>query len=281
MDFKRVMLLSVRGWILGICLLWGWRCGAGQFVELTAEIEMDDWDYRFFTDSLHSYPGAGNEPSIFRQAGNLRCVVGTNEWMIEGRYPNQTVQHWFTGTNIVTRFTPINPTETNTLAQAGVRAGEPQVYVEASADGNPGRPGGVADLMPFDYAAKASWLAFCSGPALRREGRRIYPTSDQWKESSIFFTGWTDRTTVFPDELGLPKSISLVTTNRQIVFQYQVRRSTNVLGWSLPLEFYAVQYLGSNSIGWRVDVTIKGRVTSIGAGKGPILPVEVQRAATR
>ena len=68
---------------------------------------------------------------------------------------------------------------------------------------------------------------------------------------------------VFDDSLGLPQSVTLTTTNKQPIFQYQVRRSTNVLGWNIPLEFYGIQYIGSVSNGWRADFSFKGKVTDI------------------
>jgi len=89
------------------------------------------------------------------------------------------------------------------------------------------------------------------------------------------------QTEVFRDSLGLPKSIQLVTTNNQSVFQYQVHRSTNVLGWNFPLEFFGVQYVPTRTNGWKVHLTLKGKVTAIGVGAEPQIPAKVVRAAKK
>ena len=84
-----------------------------------------------------------------------------------------------------------------------------------------------------------------------------------------------DKPVVFKDALGLPESLDLITTNDQRMYQYQVRQSTNFLGWTIPLEFYAVQYLPIGSNAWKVHLTMKGRVTDIHAGTKPRVPDEV------
>ena len=132
--------------------------------------------------------------------------------------------------------------------------------------------------MGFNVSARISWLVFCSAPTLKQEGRRIFPPSDLWKESSIFYSGWSDSTRVFQDTLGLPRSIELVSTNGQPIFQYQVRRSTNILGWHIPLEYYGVQYEPTRTNGWKVHLTFKGKVTSIGPATAPEISTEVMKA---
>src|SRR5262249_11907199 len=150
-------------------------------------------------------------------------------WMIESDFPTCKVTRWFTGTNIIehTIITKATPdatlkrmSEHTRLALAAPPAGHKHTRVYESADGNPGRPRRVAYLMGFDFAGTVPWLAFCSGPVLKYEGRTIFPPGALWKESAIAFAGWTDVTEVFQDDLGLPKSISLVFTNSQPIFQY-------------------------------------------------------------
>ena len=88
---------------------------------------------------------------------------------------------------------------------------------------------------------------------------------------------FSDRTTVFQDAFGLPKSVVLYTTNGQPVLQYSVTASTNVLGWEFPLEFYLAQYRPAylpdsrrfGGSGWELQLTAKGRVTAIGVGTKP------------
>src|SRR5262245_59569244 len=96
--------------------------------------------------------------------------------------------YWFTGTNLIQQT--INSTK------------RPYTHTSESPDGNPGRPGGLADLMAFDCPARICWLALCSGPALRRDGRRIFPPSDLWKETRCAYTGWSEDVVAFQDGLG-------------------------------------------------------------------------------
>jgi hypothetical protein len=271
---------------LMLCLLAPLPCPAAQFVELTAEVEVNDWDYWFFCDRNGKYPGEEGVPSIFRESRTRRCVVGQGSWMIESEFQNFKVTRWFTGTNII-EYTLIKKQTSDEfvtrlsrqsgLAMTALETGKKYTRVYETPDGNPGRPARVADLMGFDSAASVYWLAFCSGPALKREGRQIYPPSGFWKESSIVYSGWSDATEVFKDGLGLPRSISLVSTNGQPIFQYQVRQSTNVLGWNFPLAFYGVQYLPTGTNLWKLHTTLKGRVTSIGPGNKPEIPEDVMK----
>ena len=261
--------------------------GAGQFVELTVEIEIHEWDYWFFCDRIGRYPGQEGTPSIFTTNQTRRCVVGEDTWMIESDFPTFAETRWFTGTNIVThtrvKKEAPEPGAGRTVAPGGLAvkpapAGHRYTTVSESLDGNPGRPGGVADLMGFDIPGTISWLAFCSGSALKREGHRIFPPSAFWKESAIAFSGWKEVAEVFPDGLGLPRSANLVFTNGQSIFEYQVHRSTNVLGWTFPLEFYGIQYLPTGTNNWKLHLTLRGKVTSIGAGREPEIPADVRKA---
>jgi hypothetical protein len=79
--------------------------------------------------------------------------------------------------------------------------------------------------------------------------------------------GFKDQTSVFDDALGLPRSVELFTANQQTIFRYQVRQTTNVMGWTVPTEFYAIQYHPTATNGWQTHVTVKGRVTAIEIGK--------------
>jgi hypothetical protein len=284
---KGILNGHVSGCIFLLCFVPAVGSGAAQFVGLTTELQICDWDYLFFYDRNRKHPDEAGTASIFAESNTRRCVIGADTWMIESTFPTFEETRWFTGTNIIahTVVTKQAPdTVTRQISQAiRLTIGDPApvghryTKVHESLDGNPGRPGGVADLMGFDLPASISWLAFCSGPALRREGRRIYPPSPMWKESTIFYSGWSDSTEVFEDTLGLPRSITLVSTNGQSIFQYQVRDSTNVLGWNIPLEFYGVQYLPTGTNAWKLHLTFKGRVTSIGPATQPEIPPAVMQ----
>lgn len=213
--------------------------------------------------------------------------MGDGPWMIQSILPTSTVTRWFTGSQMVEHTVITGKAEPPSLkertspillALEPAPAGAQFTRLYPSTDGNPGRPVRVADLMGTDLPATVSWLAFASGPALRREGRVINPPSDLWKQSSLAFSGWTEAVEVFQDGQGLPRSLQLISTNRQVVLEYQVRRSTNLLGWNIPMEFYGVQYIPADSNQWRLHLTFKGHVTSVGPSQKPEIPAEVMRS---
>ena len=272
---------------LAVSLLLPAYCRAGQYIEIKADLEIDDWDGSFFFDKIGHWPGYDHPPSLFTTNLNRRCVVGANTWMLESASANASVTYWFTGTNItehslVTSRLPDEVlkqmAQVSPLAISAPAVGQQSTWTHESVDGNPGRPVRVADVMGLDLPAKVCWLAFCSGPSLRREGRQIYPPSDFWKESALVYWGWSDHTEVFKDTLGLPKSINLFSTNNQSIFQYQVHMSTNVLGWNFPLEFYGVQYVPNGTNTWKVALTFKGKVKSISPAAEPRVPPGVMHA---
>ncbi len=277
---KSLIQFCARCWVLVLCLLFQSRCEAAQFVELTVEIEINDWDYWFLEDKGSLPKSTGEAKSIFTKAATVHCVIGTNAWLMEGDfYRNSKARRWFTGTNItehsvITQELP--EAETQRLSQISKFAftsplvGHQSTRTYQTADGNPGRPVRVSDLM--ELRGRICWLAFCSGSALKRDGRQLFPPSDLWKELLSAPAGFMDKTTVFEDGLGLPRSVELFTQKDQLIFQYQVRQSTNVLGWNFPLEFYGVQYRPVRTNGWAVQLTVKGKVTSIGVGAESKIP---------
>ena len=194
---------------------------------------------------------------------------------------NATVTRWFTGSNLIeqTRVTapaPLRDAARNLkLRSSTPPVGHQYIREHETADGNPGKPVRVGDLFP-DATGKVCWLAFCSGPALKREGRRIPLPGPLWKQ---FFSGerFSDKTEVFDDSLALPRTIQLWEAEQQLLLNYQVRSSTNVLGWNIPLEFYLLQYNRASSPGTNsleLHLAAKGRVTSIRPGSEPSIPKE-------
>ncbi len=269
---------------LGLLICW---IGAGsrateQFVELTAELECDNWSYWFLEDQRNR----GSGKSIFPDPLSVRCVVGTNAWMMEGEFAGGAlVTRWFTGNEILEQTTVMRlPSDYETeiarrlALPAGniMSVGQKLMRTNSTADGNPGRPIRVMDLM--ELRGRVCWLAFCSGPVLQREGRQLYPPSDLWKNLIAVTNGFAERTLVFEDGLGLPRSIELSAPSGQRVFQYQVRETTSVGGWTIPLEFYAIQYRPAKTNGWEVQMTVKGRVTSARLSTNPPIPPGVTSA---
>jgi hypothetical protein len=286
---KSLIQLCARCWVLVLCLLFQSRSEAAQFVELTAEIEINDWDYWFLEDKGSLPKTTGEARSIFTKAAVVHCVIGTNTWLMEGDfYRNSKARRWFTGTNIIEHSAitqELPEAETKRLSQISKFAfstplvGHQSTRTYQTADGNPGRPVRVIDLM--DLRGRICWLAFCSGSAIKRDGHQLFPPSDLWKELLSAPAGFMDKTTVFEDGLDLPRSVELFTPKDQLIFQYQVRQSTNVLGWNFPLEFYGVQYRPVRTNGWVVQLTVKGKVTAIGVGVEPKVPPMSEKTAEK
>ncbi len=230
-----------------------------QFVRVTAEVEVTWWSKQRAS------------PHVW----NVQCIVGTNSWQMDGDFTsNSQTTYWFTGTNILEHSIVDKP------VSEGAPIGAEVNRVSDSLDGNPGTlsacgpHGKRLEFGPdrLSVLGRIAWLAFCSGPCLKREGRLIFPPYDEWKELICAPSGFSDRTVVFPDALGLPETVNLYTASSQPVFQYRVTSSTNVLDWEFPLEFYLAQYrpaylpdskyMGTN--GWELCLTAKGKVTSVG-----------------
>jgi hypothetical protein len=233
-------------WASALCLLFPLHCGAAEFVELTANIETVSWDSTTGTES----------PGVHASTWSHHCVVGTNIWLMKSTYENLTDTWWFTGTNLFNYSSFSQPTSEGRSQRQSTRSYD-------SVDGNPGRPVRTTDLLTMQ-SARMAWLAFCSGPSIRREGRRLFPPSDIWKEYITAPSGFIDKTTTFEDDLGLPKNVELYVTNTFPVLQYRVRLSTNMLGWEFPLEFHLAQYRPVWRGGWELDLTARGKVTAIG-----------------
>ena len=113
-------------------------------------------------------------------------------------------------------------------------AGTTWTIMSASDDGNPGKP--VREMGLLNRQGRIAWLAFCSGPFLRRDRRQIFPPSDLWKELiEAPPSGFPDRTTVFADSLGLPRELDLHIREGQPILQYlattkpsRIRRMTRM-----------------------------------------------------
>jgi len=268
--------------VLAFCLvaLFTLCAHAEQLVELTVKIESDDWSFQMLANRHGISADHSLEPNgILDNARTLRCVIGTNSWVIEAE-PGNLIQNvketiWFTGTNIIAHNMLVPGMSTRRDPQPGTAigtyppGGERWTRVWESKDGNPGRTN-EADVTPS--LAKTCWLAFCSGSFLKQAGRKIPPPSDLWKEYLSAPNGFPDQTTVFHDALGLPRSIEQFANTNQTLLQYQVHQSTNLFGWNIPLSFYLVQYNPSGTNGWQVHLTAKGQVTSIGPGKKIEIP---------
>lgn len=265
---------------LGLALFPQSSRAAAQFVEITAELQIESWSYWFSDDEYGWSAQRGQSAgSVFVKPVPIRFVVGTNMWLMESDFlvRNARRTRWFSGGRILERTLitkPLPAEEVSSLSRKiGVAMGESQAgqahfreYL--TADGNPGQPAGSADLF-MDAAGMVTWLAYCSGPALKREGRKIPPPSAFWKQH--FSGDFEDRTICFDDTLGLPRTIEVFTKKGQTVFRYQARGATNVLGWNFPLEFYLAQYERSRTNSIELGLIAKGRIVAIAPGVEPRL----------
>jgi hypothetical protein len=237
--------------------------GAEQFVDVTAEISSIWW----------------LSTKAVSQVSTVQCVVGLTSWQIREQPPGlagSTYTNWFTGTNFIEHSRLFT---VNTFPDGPPPWWSERTQIVPSIDGNPSRPRNLEDIMGEE--GRAVWLAFCSGPFLKKDRREIRPTAFSWK-----FETWPaflpDRTVAFKDSFGLPERVDIATTNGQPVFVYRVSASTNFLGWNLPLEFHIVQYRPERSLpletpyyntnSWVVDWTATGKITSLRIGVRPAIP---------
>jgi hypothetical protein len=226
MDFMQNSLATgVRNLAFTLWLLCAFQCAEAQVVHLTAEIETASWN--------------SEEPGVHIKTWTTQCMVATNAWLITGG-PFGSLQ-WASGTNSL---------------------GRAERTLE-SADGNPARPPRTMDAL--SVPGNISWLAFCSGPFLKRTGKGLPLPSGFWKEYLPASWQTSEKITVFEDELGLPERIVLYDKS-QPVLQYRATLTTNALGWTFPLEFYLAQYIPARSNAWDLELTAKGRIVAISEG---------------
>ena len=224
----------VAHWVTALCLgLVPMQNQAAEFVELSAEIET--FGYRL-----------GDTNNIVKtkpRMAKVKCITGSTGWSIEHDFHER--EEWLCdGTNVVMRSLPPSA---------------------PAADGWESRDG----LPLGEFGVNLPWLAFCSGTYLKREGRIIALPCGVLRHCPDRFA-YTDVTTTFADELGLPRSVDLFTSKARflaaktdwdkehsfgdrytewnkktaailqeglLVFHYAVLESTNVLGRSFPTKF--------------------------------------------
>lgn len=278
---KRAIGNEAKSIVVSLCLICSAQISVAQFVELTAQIDINEW-------GAHSMVAAQN----------FHLVVGTNSWRMDGDLcGNCEMTYWFTGDRIIehTKNTKVPVTDGVELSQEESNRflGSESTRVFELPDGNPSFSWTARVPQGLELLGRIGWLAFCSGPYLQREGRVVFPPSDEWREL-INTKTFSDVTVRFKDSFGLPKLLELYTTNSpkvQPVLQYRVMTSTNIMGWEFPLEFKMAQYrpapvpgfpgfiAGTN--GWELDFVARGKLTAIGPGRRPEVPEAVLKAAVK
>jgi hypothetical protein len=125
-----------------------------------------------------------------------------------------------------------------------------------------------------DSNLNVPWLAFCSGSYLKvKPGHLPLPTHDV----QDYYIRHTDETTLFEDNLGLPRAVDFMTATNQPMCRYRVLESTNVLGWNFPLRFVIAEYRPDRDGHWELLESTSGRIIDIGPGEAPQLPTPSQR----
>jgi putative flippase GtrA len=225
---------------------------AADFVQISARINVIE--NRNEAEEMRSY--------------SVLCTVGTNEWRIENDFMQGAECKWhFDGTNVYSSIRPISPPskEISEKIQKGMRLAI--VPFDIAKSNLTIRIYPSSDGVPLgDQGANIPWLAFCSGSYLRRPARLIpMPVAESRYEAYAF--AYSDKTDVFEDALGAPRTIELFADKSLIAasvkrdsfrgkhdvdlwarkrpnfesgslrFQYAVIESTNVQGWNVPLKF--------------------------------------------
>lgn len=138
------------------------------------------------------------------------CTVGPNEWWIETDAAQSAIEKWhFDGTNVYNSVRIVRPvpedqraqfTKLTRLATVPFEAAKSNLTVRVwqSKDGHP-----LADL-----SVNMVWLAFCSGPYLKREGRLIPLPCDILHHTPDRYA-YRDKTETFEDGVGLPRVVDL------------------------------------------------------------------------
>lgn len=267
---KRESSLESIPYLLAWCLVGcSVSAGAQSYVEISAQIEVT-------ACSGHKTNGTANaEPRTI----SLTCIAGTNAWLIEDDFIRGATSAWyFDGTNVYQRL------RSTDNAQATINTWP-------SRDGHP--LGSLAENIP--------WLAFCSGSYLRREGRIVPLPCDELRHTPDRY-GYTDKTTTFADELGLPRTVDLFSSKALflasetdfqnegsfrddyaewtkkraaelpeavLTFHYEVPEFTNFMGQHFPMKFEFFQkgrkYEQNGDWFWRGV----GRVKSIRPSERP------------
>src|SRR5215471_3613936 len=148
------------------------RGAAADLVDITAE----------FRCTNRVRIGTNQYPREWRHS--VHCVVGTNLWFIEGDFAsNADVSRLFTGSNVVE----------DSVLNKGFAAGKRWTNTWVS-DGVISNGVGAQNL---------AWLAFCSGPYLKKVRVIPLPCPNGYFPDNVNH----DHRQVFHDELGLPSSV--------------------------------------------------------------------------
>lgn len=259
MPMKRTPTSWARRCVVLLFLCGFPRWASGQFVEISATIELTS--YR---------SGETNEEvkAKSRLISSL-CIAGTNSWRIEDDFVHGGLNKWFfDGTNVYESLQVVSPPSPEMQRAVESSHGPAIVPFETARSNLTINIWPSSDGHPLaDPTVNMEWLAFCSGPYLRREGRLIPLPCEDLRHTPDRYA-YTDQTEVFLDGLALPRSIDLFMSKERylssvedfyrgwgvrylksmqlavtnisenaLTFHYAVTATTNFLGWTFPLRF--------------------------------------------
>ena len=282
-----------------IVLCFPWYCvpaTAQRHVEITARLETLSYRLEDLQD--------GKSP--IHRSYSVTCISGVNDWRIDAPGKNGRQNWLFDGTNLY-----LNIMASNSVPK--LNEGKPAYSGSNSLQSSPQAPAAAGvvssvhvfeshDGCPLDMqSVNISWLAFCSGSYLKRAGRLIpLPVVDLRHSPDGF--AYADKTETFEDEMGLPKSIDLLSSDvlfeasvksdvfegkhdvelwkrgamgfkwdlpdGTLRFHYAVTETTNFSGWNIPVKFEWFMYFYKGGSAKQVPLGT-GIVTSIRAAEKP------------
>ena len=221
------------------------------------------------------------------------CISGTSEWRVDHNYiRNVETSYYYDGTNIYERTSVTNSPTREQISKFRSKTGLAVVPFEIARTNVTIRVTESLDGIPIgDLGVNIPWLAFCSGSYLKRQSRQIpLPIAELPYEPYAF--AYSDKTEIFDDDLGLPRTVELFTAQSLIdasvmresfrglhdvarwkrargtipdgllKFRYGVSEFTNLLGRNFPIRFHFEENAGS-STNWYPRAIGTCSVTSI------------------
>lgn len=265
---------------------------AERYVEISAQIET----------SVYPSGDTNDAASVKRGAISLVCVAGTNTWRIDNDFAQGAEVRWFfDGTNVYDSIRATRPAPTEARDRVAKKLGVATAPFEVARSNVTIRIAEASGGAPLgDVGVNIPWLAFCSGTYLKRAGR-VVPLPVAILRHCPDGFAYSDRTETFPDELGLPRTLDLITSRSLyeasisrfgkdhyitrsgegaqrvtsglqdglLKFHYAVTESTNFLGWNLPVKFEFLEYDPGRDGNLVPHYGGVGRVTSIRASTEP------------
>jgi hypothetical protein len=279
--------------LLSLSLLVSISAPAQPFVQIKAELEL----------AAYREDDTNSQAMLTPRTFSVVCIAGTREWRIDEDWVQNSQQAWFfDGTNVYNSIRATRPMSKDMEEKIASTTHLAMVPFEQARSNLTIRVWQSIDGHPLgDPVANITWLAFCAGSYLKRDGRLIPLPLDDLHHTRDRFA-YTDRTTNFYDSFGLPRQIDLFLSKSLFIvseddfdkeaffgdrytrythkraetlpdgahmFHYEVIQSTNLFGWDFPLKFQCFQkgrnFEQNGDWFWRGS----GRVTFIGPSTEP------------